>query len=54
MELRANSDSGNPAANFEGNKSLRESLEALVNQVEAQVALAAMRNAKGGPVLTVS
>jgi ATP-binding protein involved in chromosome partitioning len=50
--LRVNSDSGNPSANFEGDAGLREALEAVVQNVEQQVALAAARSS--GPVLKVS
>jgi ATP-binding protein involved in chromosome partitioning len=52
MELRANSDAGDPGANFRGNEPLRSSLESLVRRVRSELALAAARS--GGPVMTVS
>jgi ATP-binding protein involved in chromosome partitioning len=54
MELRANSDAGDPTANFAGNSKLARELEAVVTQLEAQVKLASMRRAGSTPKLTVS
>jgi len=58
MSLRANSDSGNPTANFEGRtdagKRLVGHLERLVTNMENQVALSAMRSGAKRPTLTVS
>ena len=53
MDLRVNSDAGNPTANFSANPSLATSLERMARRVEQEVALAAMRKG-GGPVLRVS
>lgn len=53
MALRANSDEGNPTANFTGSPALSAPLEALVRQVETQAAIAAMRAGKG-PQLVVT
>ena len=57
MELRANSDAGDPSANFEGDsppqKRLRKALDELLNNLENQLALASVRQAKGTPSLTI-
>ena len=57
MDLRANSDGGDPSANFEGEsvpqKRLRKALDALLNNLESQLSLAAVRNAKRTPSLTI-
>lgn len=56
MSLRVHSDAGDPTANFEGKDpagvKLREALDALVTNLEGQVALASVRS--GGPTLTIS
>ncbi len=57
--LRENSDRGDPAANFtrKGTRAvtaLTDALEALVASVESQVALAAVRQGKTRPTLTIS
>jgi len=58
MSLRENSDTGNPSANFTGTdrpgKELAARLEALVNNLEAQVALATMRSGQTRPTLRVT
>jgi hypothetical protein len=36
-ELRVNSDSGNPGANFEGNPKLREALELVITHLAGEV-----------------
>jgi ATP-binding protein involved in chromosome partitioning len=54
MELRINSDAGDPTANFTGNPRLAASLEKFVTRVESEVALATLARSGGGPVLTVS
>jgi ATP-binding protein involved in chromosome partitioning len=58
MSLRVNSDKGDPTSNFTGTdtagKALREKLDALVTNVENQVALAEMRRGSTRPVLTIS
>ncbi|TVQ63749.1 MAG: MRP family ATP-binding protein [Phycisphaerales bacterium] len=53
MDLRKNSDSGEPIKNFEGDPRLRDALEALSRQLENQVALAGMRNEHARPSLTI-
>lgn len=52
MELRVNSDAGDPTSNFTGHAGLARSLEAMVARVEQEVALATMRS--GGPELKVT
>lgn len=58
MALRENSDKGDPSANFSGEGPaglrLRESLDELVRNVEAQVALTAMRSGVARPTLSIS
>ncbi len=58
MSLRANSDSGDPTANFSGTdragKALVTALESLVGRVESEAGLAAMKSGATRPVLTVS
>lgn len=57
MELRANSDAGDPSANFEGEsppqKRLRRALDELLNNLENQLALASVRHARSTPSLTI-
>ena len=57
MDLRKNSDSGEPASNFEGEsapqKRLHRALDELLNNLESQLALASIRQAKGTPSLTI-
>ena len=51
-ELRINSDSGNPTANFTGDPELKKELEAIVRNVAGQVSI---RNLTApAPVLNVS
>jgi ATP-binding protein involved in chromosome partitioning len=51
-ELRINSDSGNPHANFEKNRKLGEALEKIVGSLAGEVS---RRNLEGGgPTLTIS
>jgi ATP-binding protein involved in chromosome partitioning len=52
QELRQNSDAGTPIRNFQGNPSLRESLELVVTNLTSQVMQRNMTTA--APVLTVS
>lgn len=52
--LRINSDAGNPSANFEGESRLTRALEQMVENVEREANLAAMRQGKSRPRLTVS
>jgi ATP-binding protein involved in chromosome partitioning len=52
MELRANSDAGNPTANFTGNPKLAHELELLVQNVINQANLHAAESA--GPTLTIT
>jgi ATP-binding protein involved in chromosome partitioning len=54
MELRENSDSGNPTANFTGNPGLAKSLEFFIKRVEDETAMASLRAARTSPTLTVS
>ncbi len=58
MALRANSDTGEPAHNFEaataGGEALPAALESLVTALEGQVALATLKQGKGKPTLRVS
>lgn len=58
MSLRANSDSGNPTANFKGADDaggrLAAALDAMVTAVEGQVALASLRQAQARPSLKIS
>ncbi|MBL8764640.1 MAG: Mrp/NBP35 family ATP-binding protein [Phycisphaerae bacterium] len=54
MALRANSDAGNPAANFEGASTLPRELEAMIKNVEAQAALASFKMGTERPTLTIS
>ncbi len=57
MDLRANSDGGDPSANYEGDsppqKRLRKALEEVLNTLENQLALASVRQAKASPTLTI-
>ena len=58
MALRENSDKGDPTANFNdqtpAGRRLAQHLDALVQNVESQVALAAMRQGQAQPKLTIS
>jgi ATP-binding protein involved in chromosome partitioning len=58
MSLRANSDSGNPTANYEGgtlaDDRLKSSLEVVLGSFENQVALATMKSGQSRPTLTIS
>jgi ATP-binding protein involved in chromosome partitioning len=58
MSLRANSDEGNPTANFTGadpaGTRLTQALEGVVQQVKNQVALAQMRSGAVKPTLSIS
>lgn len=57
MDLRANSDAGEPSANFEGDgipqQRLRKAMDDLLNNLESQLALASVRQAKNSPTLTI-
>lgn len=57
MALRQNSDDGNPSANWQGQTALVRALDAMVRNVEGQVALSSFKTGSGsggGPVLTIS
>jgi ATP-binding protein involved in chromosome partitioning len=58
MSLRANSDTGNPTANFTGADApgtrLRDALESMLNNLEGQVALASLSSGKQRPTLSIS
>ncbi|UYV11302.1 MAG: Mrp/NBP35 family ATP-binding protein [Phycisphaera sp.] len=58
MDLRANSDAGEPTANFEGDsvpaQRLRKAMDGLLNNLESQLALASVRQAKSTPTLTIT
>ncbi len=54
IALRRNSDSGDPSANFAGSTPLRTALELLVDNVEKQAALAAVRQGHSKPTLSIS
>lgn len=58
MALRSNSDSGDPSANFDadtaGGDALPKALMKMVDQLEAQVTLAAMSRGAGKPTLSIS
>jgi ATP-binding protein involved in chromosome partitioning len=58
MSLRANSDSGNPTANFVGSdapgKRLASALDAMLSNLESQIALASLRSGEKMPTLTIS
>ena len=54
IKLRQNSDEGNPSANFHGQTPLAQALDALVVNLESQVALAQMTTGARRPELTFS
>jgi hypothetical protein len=58
MSLRANSDSGNPTANFAGTdaagKRLVAALDGVLTNLENQVALSGLRSGERTPTLTIS
>ncbi|MBL8990334.1 MAG: Mrp/NBP35 family ATP-binding protein [Phycisphaerae bacterium] len=54
MDLRRNSDEGNPSANFRGGSALARSLDGMVQNLEAQVALAGVRSGHATPTLTIN
>ncbi len=58
MALRANSDKGDPTANFEGKdragQELSRALMGLVEAVEGQVAMAAIKQGQSKPTLSIS
>ncbi|MDY7109008.1 MAG: Mrp/NBP35 family ATP-binding protein [Planctomycetota bacterium] len=54
MELRANSDEGAPQRNWEGNETLAKELDAIVENVAAQVSLASMRGDLTQPTISVT
>ncbi|MCU0689406.1 MAG: Mrp/NBP35 family ATP-binding protein [Phycisphaerales bacterium] len=54
MALRANSDEGNPSANFQGNTPLARALDAVCRNIEGQVALAGFKAPSRTPSLTIS
>lgn len=54
MALRENCDTGDATANFTGGGKLREELEAVVEQLDKQAALASMRKRDSAPELSIS
>jgi ATP-binding protein involved in chromosome partitioning len=54
IALRRNSDSGDPSSNFAGSTPIRKALEALVDSVEKQAALASVRQGRAKPTLNIS
>lgn len=54
VALRKNSDLGNPSANFTSGTALCKALETVVESVEKQTALAAVRQGKSKPTLSIS
>ncbi len=54
MELRENSDAGDPTANFTGNPKLCAAIEAMTRRVEDEVALAALKRSQSGPSLSIT
>jgi ATP-binding protein involved in chromosome partitioning len=52
--LRKHSDAGTPSANFEGQTALSRSLEAMVENVDRQAALASIRQGQSRPTLKVT
>ncbi len=54
MALRENSDRGDPSANFAGGTPLAGALEAMVDAIEKQAALAAVRSGQQRPTLSIS
>jgi ATP-binding protein involved in chromosome partitioning len=53
MALRENSDRGEPAANFKGDTPLKRALEAMVENIEKQAAVAAIRQGASRPELKI-
>ena len=57
MDLRKNSDAGDPTSNFEADsppqRRLQRALDELLNNLESQLSLASVRHAKGTPSLTI-
>jgi ATP-binding protein involved in chromosome partitioning len=54
MELRENSDAGNPTANFEGNTTLAAELDQVAKNLAAQVSIAATSGAFVQPTMSIS
>ena len=54
MELRAHSDDGTPLANWEGNEALARELDALVQNLAAQISIASLRDDLTQPSISVS
>jgi ATP-binding protein involved in chromosome partitioning len=54
MALRENSDKGDPTANFAAGAPLSRALEAMVDNIERQASLAAMRQGQSKPTLKIS
>ncbi len=54
MALRKNSDSGDPTSNFTAGGALAAAFEEVLNNLESQVALAALRQGSSRPSLTIS
>jgi ATP-binding protein involved in chromosome partitioning len=54
VSLRENSDAGEPTANFKRGSALCKALEAVVDNVEKQAAVAAIRQGKARPTLSIS
>ncbi|MEO1008894.1 MAG: Mrp/NBP35 family ATP-binding protein [Planctomycetota bacterium] len=57
MDLRANSDAGDPTANFQTDtvpmRRVREAFEAVLSTLESQLALASLGRGRAGPTLTI-
>ena len=54
MDLRVNSDAGNPTANWEENEALGAELDRIVQNVAAQISIAAMSGKLVQPTLSVT
>jgi len=54
VALRKNSDTGDPSSNFTSGTALCKALEGVVDSVEKQTALAAIRQGKSRPTLSIS
>jgi ATP-binding protein involved in chromosome partitioning len=54
VSLRENSDAGEPTANFKRGTALAKAFEALVDNIEKQAAIAAIRTGKAKPTLSIS
>jgi ATP-binding protein involved in chromosome partitioning len=54
MNLRANSDGGDPTANFTGGRNLADPLEAMVRNVAGQISIVSLSGHSAAPSLSVS